>query len=57
MSVTSIFKNKNTTIMEDFNSTHTPWVGLGDTETKSLQNINICFLEKFVRYQKKNPIF
>lgn len=37
--------------MEDFNCTHTPWVG----DTKSLCNMNICFSEKFVRYQKKNP--
>lgn len=57
MTVESIFKDKNVTIMEDFNSTHKPWVGVsvGDTETKSLQNISICFLGKFVRYQKKNP--
>lgn len=35
MIVTSIFKDKNITIMEDFNSTHISWVGdsVGDTET------------------------
>lgn len=41
--------------MEDFNHAHMNWVGVsaGDTETKFLDNINNCFLEKPVRDQKK----
>lgn len=41
--------------MVDFNHAHINWVGVnvGDTETKLLDNINICFLEKFSRDLKK----
>ena len=41
--------------MEDFNHAHINWLGVnvGDTETKFLDNINICFLEKLLRDQKK----
>lgn len=41
--------------MKDFNHTHITWAGvnISDTETKFLDNINICFLKKLVRDQKK----
>lgn len=52
---------KTRTVTEDFNHGHINWIGVkvGDAETNFLDNINICFLEKLVRDQKKknNPIF